>query len=178
MPITRAPEGFLVDPTNDDEIPSIVGRLVINCGALEWETLGWVHDLATDPLLYDVAVHLKMAFRIDLVLALVERRQLAADLLVPVEAAWGRARRIAKIRNLVAHGPLAVGWQKHKPDTGPPDVIAVANLHALRHRSASKEEIVRRAGLERAVADAGRLVEELHKLRKLVIAQEPPPISL
>jgi hypothetical protein len=59
--VTRAPDGFLVDPTDDSKIPEMVGRLLINCGALEWETLGWVHDLGTDQLLYDVAVHMKMA---------------------------------------------------------------------------------------------------------------------
>jgi hypothetical protein len=104
------------------------------------------------------------------VLALVERRQLPADLLASVRDAIGRAKKIAKIRNLVAHGPLALGWQKGKKEQGPPDVIAIANLHSLRHHGAGKDEIVRREGLERAFGDAGRLVKELHALRKQVMA--------
>src|SRR5690348_1525487 len=179
MPIESTPKRFLVNLPEGEPFLRAAGRLIINCGSLEWTVYGWIATLSNDAALLDVAVDLTLSRRIDLAKRLAERRQISEDQHSRLADAWRRASDVIELRNLVAHGPLAPGWVSGKED-GPPDFIGIPSLRALKNGGAGKVKAVQIEGLERGANDAASIVVTLRSLLAEIAmcpssSDSPPP---
>lgn len=127
-----------------------IGRLIVNCGAIELLSILWLSELATDQTLVDVAIELPFRRRVELVIELIPRTGLAPDVQAEAVDAWQAAIKHAETRNVIAHGPLAFGWHG-EPDSRPADYIGVPSLRHLKSKHGGKVPIAPIEGLREAV---------------------------
>jgi hypothetical protein len=163
MPIDATPKRFLINLPHGEPFVRAVGRLIINCGSLEWTIYGWIAGLAEDPALLEVSVDLTLGRRIDLAQRLAERRDTTEEQRQKAADAWRKARDVVELRNLVAHGPLAPGWRAGN-EQGPPDFIGIPSLRALKTGGAGAVKAVVIEGLERGADEAASVVVTLREL--------------
>ncbi len=163
MPLAAGPSEFRSGPENDP-FATAVGKFMLNCGSLEWVTIAWVDALTAEPVLLDRAVQMQMARRLDLLESLIVARQLDPKVGSLLRDLISEARSLNELRNRVAHGPLALGWEGTER-TGPPDYLGIPDFRSLKSHKAANQSIVSLEGLERAVSEAAHCVSRLQALR-------------
>src|SRR5690349_19997370 len=75
--------------------------------------------------------------RIELVLELIEREAMPKRWKGEAARQWNRLKKLAEVRNIVAHSPRALAW-KGRPAGRPPDVFGIPNLKHIKRKHGRK----------------------------------------
>ena len=156
--------GYEVNRRDGDELIMLVGKLIVNCGAVELLTFIWIRELTTDGALFDVAMDMPLGRRIDLIMDLLKERGADPKLLAKSKKAWGEVRKLAEVRNIVAHGPLAFGWNGPERPGSVPDFIGTPILKDMKRNKTGQLRIARVEGLAKVVdrsVDVATVISDL-----------------
>lgn len=130
------------------DFPTLVGRFIHHCGALEFFTNNAIKAFATDPLLSNDAIESTWYKRIGLLRRLLDERSDVEK--YGIKSLCDELDEVRKQRNIVAHNPIV----STEPNGSGTEAILV-----VRHKPAGvaiPEEITRE--------DVARLVEQSRKL--------------
>ena len=106
-----------------DSFPTLIGKVIHHCGALEFLTNGAIKTLSTDVLLSGEISKLSFARRIEILRVLLrERTELSK---ASSKQLCDLLSEIARRRNEVAHNPIM---------TGGPDASAAERIVVVRHQ--------------------------------------------
>lgn len=108
-----------------------IGKLIINFGALEFQSYIWIAELARDDTLLDLAVDMSFSRRVALISQLIDRERMPRRWKNEATKRWDQAQQLAQKRNIVAHSPIVIAW-KGRPAEGPPDIVAIPKLKYLK----------------------------------------------
>ena len=102
------PVGYSVDSSHTKAWLPEIGKLIVNFGAIETHTYWWIAALTGEPDKAREILGNKTPFagRVELIEKLLkdDRWKIVRT---DAEELWGRAKDLAKVRNGVAHSPLA-----------------------------------------------------------------------
>ena len=104
-----------------------VGKLILNFGALEFETYLWYVQLSEDVKKLPAFQKVFFKNRVEQLIELAQERSYSKDWLEEVYGSWDKALEYAKFRNTIAHSPLTFGWNS-QVEEGDPDFIGVLDL--------------------------------------------------
>ena len=118
-----------------DDFPTLIGKVMHHCGALEFLANGAIKALSTDELLFDEIVKASFGKRIEVLLSLLRGRANLPER--SGEDLCDRLSKIAQFRNQIAHNPVM---------SDKPSGTVVEKIIVVRHkagRSTVKREIQR-----------------------------------
>ncbi|MGH9364195.1 MAG: hypothetical protein ACRD1B_02875, partial [Thermoanaerobaculia bacterium] len=104
-----------------------VGKLILNFGALEFETYLWLVQLSEAPDRIPEFATKRFATRVKEIMAFVESRAYSDDWKAEALKVWNDSLEHARFRNRIAHSPLTFSWTKGVEE-GEPDFIGVIDL--------------------------------------------------
>jgi len=168
-PGTGGYAGFELNRRDGEQLAHLVGKLIVNCGGVELLTFLWIRELATDIVLFDLAIDLPLNRRIELILALAEERKIEGNLLQRVRTSWKEVAQLAQVRNIVAHGPIAFGWNGPELPGHPPDFLGTPVLREMKRNKTGKVRIAKIDGLEVVVNRSAEIAAGLSQLLDEVI---------
>jgi hypothetical protein len=120
---------YAVDPPFLDVWANRVGRLVLNFAAVESQTFLWLAQLTERPDEIPQFATQPFARRCDRIEPLIENRAFAGEWKESALSLWAEARRLAHMRNRVAHNPLLFAWSDDS-EVGAPDLIGVPDFRS------------------------------------------------
>jgi len=138
-----------------------VGKLIINFGALEFETYLWLVQLSEAPEKFPEFSKLRFTQRVEKIMGFVKSRGYSENWKVETQKCWGEALDKAKFRNRIAHSPLTFGWNK-EPEEGWPDFIGIVDLQ---QRDSSQNALASKAEMDGAINSIVSLATKLVNLR-------------
>lgn len=125
--------GFLVHQAEGQPFVEPVGKLMINFGGIELYSYIWIIELSRDEVLLDLAVDLSFGRRVELILHLIERERMPKGWKANSTDLWNAAKKLAEVRNTIAHSPIVFSW-RNPPYDRPPDVVGIPNLRYLKRK--------------------------------------------
>jgi hypothetical protein len=142
-----------------------IGGVFINFGAVEMMSYRWVEWLSTDPVVMrDMAIDMKLADRIRLIVRLVERTDWPADDKKSAVELWQAVGTASQIRNRIAHNPFIRGRNKE----GQP-ISGIGNAKAMKGKGPYEFQLLGPDEIEAAAHHAGelgtRLLEIIRKYK-------------
>jgi len=93
-----------------------IGGLIINFGCLEFQTMRWIQVFGGE----EAAIQAKqypLSKRIDVSLSLMETSTLHPDIKQKAHTLWDSVRQLSKMRNQIAHNPIALGRNDETGET-------------------------------------------------------------
>lgn len=106
-----------------EALSTAVGKLIVNFGAVEYETYVWLACLQGSIENLPVGQFFKL--RVDSLLA--KLNQLEHQDKGTAIALWKDAKIIAQFRNRIAHNPVFFSWS-NPSEVGPPDFLTVLDM--------------------------------------------------
>ena len=100
---------FTKDIPDKDRWAQSIGGLIINFGCLEFQSLRWIHVFGGENEVTKVRGS-KLSKRIAIALELSSKSDLTSSDKKDAQELWTEARILSKIRNQIAHNPLAQGF--------------------------------------------------------------------
>jgi len=155
--------GHEINPDGAGPTLFAVGKLIVNFGAIEWQTYVWIRRMRGVGPEYDSALGRMFAGRVEIVEKLVAAAPIDATLRTECLAAWTDARGLATLRNKIAHSPVALVW-RNRDAVGPPDGLAILDAKSATGPNRSKHEVLALATLSQAVDQAVGLATRLEAL--------------
>ncbi len=76
-----------------------IGGLILNFGAIEFQSHRWIQHFAMDPVLGDIAIDMPFSRRVSLILALIERYILVVKVRQQAIEKWNEIKKLSEIRN-------------------------------------------------------------------------------
>jgi hypothetical protein len=145
-----------------EALSTAVGKLIVNFGAVEFETYVWLACLKEDIENLPVGKFFKP--RVDTLLnELATLDHSARDSAVGL---WSDALAIAQFRNRIAHNPIFFGWNDPSEE-GPPSFLRVLDMKGgLQGEGA--QSTVSLAEINQHVDQTAALVQQLRALRKQI----------
>jgi len=138
-----------------------VGKLILNFGGLELETLLWLVQFSEAPDRVSEYSKMRFALRVKAIMNFAEARAYSDDWRVRSLEFWHEALAQAKIRNRIAHSPLTFWWDKEVED-GEPDFIGVIDLQGGKP---SENPLISKSELDQAINSIVSLQSRLETLR-------------
>lgn len=159
MPFT----GFELNPKHTDPWVIAIGKFMVNFGGIEWTTFLWIDRLSNDPLLKELTLEMPLARRIGVIRRLLESREPGKKLLNEARSAWGKAEKLAQLRNDIAHNPIVFGW--HGPEEKrTPDFIGSLNFRKVKSGAHTTTPLLEFSALNRGIDEAAAIAQKLHEL--------------
>jgi hypothetical protein len=155
--------GFEINPRHTDPWVTAIGKFMVNFGGVEWTTFLWIDRLSDDVVLKELTIEMPLSRRIDVVKKLLERRDLPKKFLQDSKSAWGRAEKLAKLRNDLAHNPVVFGWHGSEEQRAP-DFIGSLNFRKAKAGVPRATPILELAALNRGVDEAAAVAQKLHTI--------------
>jgi len=142
-----------------------IGKLVLNFGSLEYETLEWLVQMLEAPERVSKFAGLTFVQRTDVVKRLIGDRAFAGTWKAASLQRWEEGKQIATIRNRLVHNPLVFGWSGNAEE-GAPDYMDVPNVREALELAEPRPAPITLVSIGKATDRAASLVEELARLRK------------
>jgi hypothetical protein len=161
--------GFELNPKHTEPWVAAIGKFMVNFGGVESATLLWIDHLSDDLILKELAIEMPLARRIELIRKLLERRNLPKKLLNESKSAWGKAEKLSRIRNEIAHNPVIFGWHGEEAQR-PPDFIGSLNFRRLKPGAPRVSPLLEFTALNRSVDEVAHLAGKLHSILQDVLA--------
>ncbi len=171
--------GFELNPKHTDPWVIAIGKFMVNFGGVEWTTFLWIDRLSNDPLLKaqpakpqpegpkELTLEMPLARRIGVIRRLLESRQPGKKLLNEARSAWGKAEKLAQLRNDIAHNPIVFGW--HGPEEKrTPDFIGSLNFRKVKSGAHTITPLLEFWALNRGIDEAAAIAQKLHELLESV----------
>lgn len=137
--------------------------MILNFGILEVLSYTWIRVLAKDEIIFDLALDMQFARRVDLITQLIDKQDLPAELVKAAKAIWSETKPIAELRNTVAHNPLVFGWHgPERPEA--PDFIGLPNLKSIKGKMPRITPLTTLAKLNATVDKVSSLAPRIEKL--------------
>lgn len=140
-----------------------VGKLIVNFGALEFESFRWILRLS-DATTLRRAGEKSFEKRVQCVRKLVKASGAGKPWKTQADAAWKTVLRLQPRRNEIAHNPIWLSWSG-SPEQGPADLILIADVKkAVRSGLTAANRPLRKVELDGYVDEAVRVYEQLSAL--------------
>ena|SRR5687767_1241585 len=153
----------VVNPKEAADLVPLVGKFMVNFGAIEYQSQLWIDRLAQDEALVDLAIESQFSRRVDLIGDLVTREKgIDAGLKQRCEKEWRRAKELSEVRNAIAHNPAVFGW--HGKEEGVPHFIGIPVLRRLARNPTGSIPYIGTEGLAKAVDHVVSVARALEQL--------------
>ena len=139
-----------------------VGKIILNFSAIEMESIHWFVLLSEREFEIKAIVDLPFASRVKQVMRHVDDRTIGVQWRKRSISAWNEARKLAHLRNQVAHNPIVFGWSK-VPEVGVPDILGIPNLRA--RRSANAQWLLSTDSADKSINAMVAIAKTLAELR-------------
>jgi hypothetical protein len=153
---------YAVDSPHTRGWPERIGRIIMNFSALEQESVHWLVQLTErheDAGGFFVQTFNTRTVEIE---RCIEVRGTNKVWRRKALRSWNDARRLAAIRNQVAHNPLAYGW-KDSAERDEPDFVYVVSMRGAGRRK--RTEMLGRHEADKAGNELAALAQRLAALR-------------
>lgn len=151
-----------INHSETQAITLTIGKLIVNFGALEYETYLWLACLKGS--INGIDDNELFKSRVDRLLK--NLMQVSHARSNDAVKAWKGALEIAKFRNQIVHNPIFFGWN-NKDEVGEPDFLMVLDVK-VGLKNGGKEAIVTHSEIKQQVDGIGTLVQELREIRGLI----------
>ena len=153
------PIELVLDQSVSKQWVDLIGRLILDFGAIELLTYKWIHGLKKDERLLFESLDMTLKSRIDLIKKFISSLTIDKNLKDKVKAKWNKVKEISKLRNIIAHNPLIFVWKGK--EEGPPDAIGIPKLRQLKKSSIT--QAISLIELQDSIDELARIVKELHQ---------------
>ena len=154
---------FKIDHPSTDPWAKAIGQLIVNFGAIEIISLGWIDNLSTDQIVHDMASDMPLSRRIQLITHLIDRSKAPRKTKNQAKAKWKEISEVSQIRNSVAHNPIVFGWNS-EDESGIPDFLAIPNMKSVAKHPDSPKLVDSLGDLNTAVNKVTTIALELENL--------------
>lgn len=147
------------------EIPNIslwsqsIGGLIINFGAIEFQSLRWIEKLGGDSAA-TAARGKKLSIRIDEAVKLIGASSLSATDQARARALWSEAKTHSHIRNRIAHNPISPGRKQNTQEI----VLSVIDLKKMAPKGTNPLEPLDYSQIVSVALRVGQIGRELSAL--------------
>lgn len=136
-----------------------VGKLIINCGAIEYESYWWLANLGI--AVEDLSDSGFFKGRADAIQEKITAGATAHS--AEAVALWSEAKALAHFRNRIAHSPIIFRWNS-ADESGPPDVLKILDMKRGL-RKGDDGMLVSMEEVNRQVNHAAALAQRLRQMR-------------
>jgi hypothetical protein len=172
QPRRKGQTGTVVNSPYGQELVPLVGKLILNFGALEMQSHLWIDHLSKDDVLVDLALESQFSRRVELIHQFIDREDLDLKVKERAHEAWRAASELSEVRNAVAHNPLIWGW--HGAGKGEPDYVGIPVIRKLKGAKDGKIPLIDADGLKRAVDEVVKIAKVIVQLFTEVTPHKPP----
>jgi hypothetical protein len=153
---------FMLNQEGTEPWINAIGRLILNFGAVEALSFGWIGALSKDMVVHDLAIDMPLSKRLELIYQLIDRAELPNKFKREMISSWREIQKFIELRNTIAHNPLLFSW-RGSDKSGPPDFIGIPNLKLARRRRNSYALHIELTKLNESIDRMAVIIQMLEK---------------
>ncbi len=162
--------GFDFNNPKSNDLLFAVGKLIMNFGAVEFQTYRLIDQLGEDTTDHDAALDLLFMKRFRLIEGLARQQSMPDEILSDIETVRGPVKKMAVFRNKIAHNPIVQGW-KAKVIEGKPGSFGVIDIKSQKGKDRQVVNIVSLEKLNLGIDAVAELATNLESILDAVTAE-------
>ena len=162
--------GFDFNNPKTDDLVFAVGKLIMNFGAVEFQTYRLIDQLGEDTTDHDAALDLLFMKRFRLIERLARQQSMPDEILSDIETVRDPVEEMAAFRNKIAHNPIVQGW-KGKVIEGKPGSFGVIDIKSQKGKDRPIVDIVSLEKLNLFIDAVAELATNLESILDAVTAE-------
>ena len=122
--LARGFRGYETDDDSTNEWVVVIGKILLNFGAVEMQSYFWLEALSDDDLEVVNASKMQFSMRLHRVRKLIKKKMFAPEVQDEMLKVWECSEVLSQLRNKVAHNPLFFSYSNREPE-GAPDFVGI-----------------------------------------------------